>query len=53
VLATVGPPPAVVNSVVDAPSPFGVVHADMPLNPAAVWLAIQAASGDGQSPAGR
>jgi carbon-monoxide dehydrogenase large subunit len=41
--ATVGSPPAVVNSVVDALAPFGVVHADMPLTPANVWLAIQAA----------
>jgi carbon-monoxide dehydrogenase large subunit len=39
--ATVGSPPAVVNSVVDALAPFGVVHADMPLTPANVWLAIQ------------
>jgi carbon-monoxide dehydrogenase large subunit len=38
--ATVGSPPAVVNSVVDALAPFGVVHADMPLTPANVWLAI-------------
>jgi aerobic carbon-monoxide dehydrogenase large subunit len=43
--ATVGSPPAVVNSVIDALAPFGVVHADMPLTPAAVWAAIQAASG--------
>jgi carbon-monoxide dehydrogenase large subunit len=41
--ATVGSPPAVVNSVVDALAPFGVEHADMPLTPANVWLAIQAA----------
>ncbi|HWG13910.1 MAG TPA: aerobic carbon-monoxide dehydrogenase large subunit [Streptosporangiaceae bacterium] len=39
--ATVGSPPAVVNSVMDALSPFGVAHADMPLTPANVWLAIQ------------
>jgi aerobic carbon-monoxide dehydrogenase large subunit len=39
--ATVGSPPAVVNSVMDALAPFGVVHADMPLTPANVWLAIQ------------
>jgi aerobic carbon-monoxide dehydrogenase large subunit len=39
--ATVGSPPAVVNSVVDALAPFGVVHADMPLTPANVWRAIQ------------
>jgi aerobic carbon-monoxide dehydrogenase large subunit len=39
--ATVGSPAAVVNSVVDALEPFGVVHADMPLTPASVWRAIQ------------
>jgi carbon-monoxide dehydrogenase large subunit len=31
----------VVNSVVDALAPFGVVHADMPLTPGNVWRAIQ------------
>jgi carbon-monoxide dehydrogenase large subunit len=39
--ATVGSPPAVVNAVMDALAPFGVRHADMPLTPAQVWLAIQ------------
>jgi aerobic carbon-monoxide dehydrogenase large subunit len=39
--ATVGSPAAVVNSVVDALAPFGVVHADMPLSPGNVWRAIQ------------
>ncbi|HXB50781.1 MAG TPA: aerobic carbon-monoxide dehydrogenase large subunit, partial [Streptosporangiaceae bacterium] len=39
--ATVGSPPAVVNSVVDALAPLGVTHADMPLTPANVWRAIQ------------
>ncbi len=39
--ATVGSPPAVVNAVMDALEPFGVRHADMPLTPAQVWLAIQ------------
>jgi len=39
--ATVGSPAAVVNSVIDALAPFGVLHADMPLTPAAVWCAIQ------------
>jgi aerobic carbon-monoxide dehydrogenase large subunit len=39
--ATVGSPAAIVNSVVDALAPFGVVHADMPLTPASVWRAIQ------------
>jgi aerobic carbon-monoxide dehydrogenase large subunit len=39
--ATVGSPPAVVNAVVDALEPFGVRHADMPLTPANVWMAMQ------------
>ena len=39
--ATVGSPPAIVNSVMDALAPFGVRHADMPLTPAHVWSAIQ------------
>ena len=39
--ATVGSPPAIVNSVLDALRPFGVRHADMPLTPANVWSTIQ------------
>ncbi len=39
--ATVGSPPAVVNAVMDALKPYGVRHADMPLTPAQVWLAMQ------------
>jgi carbon-monoxide dehydrogenase large subunit len=39
--ATVGSPAAVVNAVVDAISPLGVRHADMPLTPANVWAAMQ------------
>jgi carbon-monoxide dehydrogenase large subunit len=39
--ATVGSPAAVVNAVVDALSPYGVRHVDMPLTPAQVWLAMQ------------
>ncbi len=34
---TVGSPPAVVNAVVDALSPHGVLNVDMPLTPARVW----------------
>ena len=40
----IGSPPAVVNSVIDALSPFGVKHIDMPLTPEKVWRAIQGAS---------
>ncbi|MDY7543797.1 MULTISPECIES: aerobic carbon-monoxide dehydrogenase large subunit [unclassified Cryobacterium] len=39
--ATVGSPPAIVNAVVDALSPFGITHMDMPCTPARVWAAIQ------------
>jgi len=39
--ATIGSTPAVVNAVVDALSPFGVRHLDMPLRPERVWRAMQ------------
>ena len=38
---TVGSPAAVVNSVMDALTPYGVRHADMPLTPANVWMVMQ------------
>ena len=34
---TIGASPAVVNSVVDALSPLGVRHLDMPLTPESIW----------------
>jgi aerobic carbon-monoxide dehydrogenase large subunit len=37
---TIGCSPAVVNSVVDALSPFGVRHIDMPLTPEKIWKLI-------------
>jgi carbon-monoxide dehydrogenase large subunit len=37
---TIGSTPAVVNAVIDALSPFGVRHIDMPLTPARIWAAI-------------
>ncbi len=40
---TTGAPSAVVNAVVDALSPLGVRHIEMPLTPERVWRAIQAA----------
>lgn len=40
---TIGVPPAVVNAVLDALSPLGVRHVDMPLSPERVWTAIQSA----------
>ncbi len=39
--ANVGSPPAVVNAVVDALSPLGVKHVDMPCTPSRVWAAMQ------------
>lgn len=39
----IGAPPAVVNSVMDALSHFGIRHLDMPLTPEKVWSAIQGA----------
>jgi carbon-monoxide dehydrogenase large subunit len=39
--ATVGSPAAIVNAVIDALEPYGVRHADMPLTPANVWMAMQ------------
>ncbi len=42
-LATIGSTPAIVNAVVDALSPFGITHLDMPLKPERIWNAIQSA----------
>jgi carbon-monoxide dehydrogenase large subunit len=39
---TIGLPPAVVNAVVDALSPLGVRHLDMPLTPARIWARLAA-----------
>jgi aerobic carbon-monoxide dehydrogenase large subunit len=38
---TVGSPPAVVNAVVDALSPFGVRNVDMPLTPNKIWQLLR------------
>jgi carbon-monoxide dehydrogenase large subunit len=35
--------PAVMNAIVDALSPLGITHIDMPARPETVWAAIQAA----------
>ena len=37
----IGIPPAVVNAAVDALSPWGVTHIDMPLTPARLWAVLQ------------
>jgi carbon-monoxide dehydrogenase large subunit len=42
-VGSVGVPPAVINAVLDALSPVGVKHIDMPATPRRVWEAIQAA----------
>ena len=42
---TIGAPPAVINSIVDALSPYGIEHVDMPASPWKVWQAIQDAEG--------
>jgi carbon-monoxide dehydrogenase large subunit len=41
---TIAAPPTVVNAVLDALRKLGVTHLDMPLTPARIWQAIQAAS---------
>jgi carbon-monoxide dehydrogenase large subunit len=38
---TIASTPAVVNAVVDALAPLGIVHLDMPLTPERVWRAMQ------------
>jgi carbon-monoxide dehydrogenase large subunit len=42
---TIGAPPAVINSVIDALSTHGVTHIDMPASPWNVWSTIQEAQG--------
>lgn len=41
---TIGSTPAVANAVVDALSPLGVKHLDLPLTPERVWRALRAAA---------
>src|ERR1700737_4038869 len=41
--ATVGSPPAVVNAVIDALSPYGITNIDMPIGPDKVWEALRQA----------
>jgi carbon-monoxide dehydrogenase large subunit len=37
---TIGSTPAMVNSVIDALSPLGIKHVDMPLTPEKLWQLI-------------
>ncbi|MBI3849153.1 MAG: xanthine dehydrogenase family protein molybdopterin-binding subunit [Verrucomicrobia bacterium] len=41
---TIGATPAIANAVIDALSPLGVRHLDLPLTPEKVWNAISSAS---------
>lgn len=41
---TIGCSPAMVNSVVDALSPLGVKHIDMPMTPEKIWKLVKGAS---------
>jgi carbon-monoxide dehydrogenase large subunit len=43
---TIGAPPAVMNSIIDALSPLGVTNMQMPALPMRVWETIQAAKGN-------
>jgi aerobic carbon-monoxide dehydrogenase large subunit len=42
---TIASTPAIVNAVVDALSPLGITHIDMPLSAPRVWAAMQEAKG--------
>jgi len=50
---TIASSQAVVNAVVDALSPLGIKHIDMPLTPERVWKAMQAAKSAGSSSGGQ
>lgn len=41
----IGAPPAVLNAVIDALAPYGVVNLQLPLTPQRVWSALAAAGG--------
>ena len=38
---TVGAPPAIANAIVDALSPYGIQHMDIPITPYKVWKALK------------
>lgn len=42
---TIASTSAVANAVIDALSPFGITHLDMPLTPSRIWSAINSAGG--------
>ena len=43
---TIAAAPAVVNAAIDALSPLGVEHLDMPLTPETIWSAVREAEGE-------
>ena len=43
--AEIGRVPAVANAVIDALSEYGIRHLEMPMTPARIWQAIEAAKG--------
>jgi carbon-monoxide dehydrogenase large subunit len=45
--ATIGSTPAIVNAVLDALAPLGIVEMDPPCSPARIWEAIRSASREG------
>lgn len=38
---TVGAPPAIANAIIDAVSPYGIKHLDIPITPFKVWKALK------------
>jgi carbon-monoxide dehydrogenase large subunit len=46
-MGTIAATPTIVGAVMDALSPLGIKHIDMPLTPEKVWQAIQASSNGG------
>ncbi len=44
--ATIGSTPAIANAVLDALSPFGITHIDIPLKPERIWRAINSSQKD-------
>jgi carbon-monoxide dehydrogenase large subunit len=42
---TIGSTPAIANAVIDALSPLGIRHLDLPFTPERVWRAIQEKGG--------
>ena len=42
---TIGAPPVVINTIIDALAPLGIDRIDMPATPNRVWQAIQSAKG--------